>query len=176
MCMRYPDYMLLTGQEAPAFQAKAIRGMITYPEDFTGKWVVLFSIPRDFVPESMLESKLFADLLSDFETMNTKLIGLCADSIYHYLHCSRILKQMEEYKREIFIERISIVEDAEQAVAKKYCMIQTDYRFLKQTESFYIIDPFRRIRCIQNYTDSTWKELKEIKYIVAALQKADAEG
>jgi len=130
MCMRYPDHMLLTGQKAPVFQAKAIHGMISYPGDFKG----------------------------------------------HYLHCSRILKQMEEGGNGIIFERISIVEDADQTVAKKYCMIQTDYRFLRQTESVYIIDPLCRIRCIQNYTDSTWKELKEIKYIVEALQKSDTGG
>jgi alkyl hydroperoxide reductase subunit AhpC len=38
------------------------------------------------------------------------------------------------------------------------------------------IDPLCRIRCIQNYTDSTWKDLKEIKYIVEALQKSDTNN
>ncbi len=55
-----------------------------------------------------------------------------------------------------------IAEDADKIIAKKFCMINTEYQFMLPVEPVFILDPFRRIRCIQNYNDSTWKNIMEI--------------
>ncbi|MDD3168493.1 MAG: redoxin domain-containing protein [Eubacteriales bacterium] len=174
MHKRYEDDMLLIGQTAPSFQTKAINGTIHYPEDYKGKWVVVFSIPRDFQPELIAESKLFAEILNEFGKIDTQLIGLCMDSIYHYIHFSNHFKEMEQGDIQNVFKFFSVVEDAEKNVAKKLCMIHTRFQFMVPVEPVFIIDPSCRIRCIQNYTDSTWKKLIEINRIVAALQNADA--
>jgi len=40
----------LIGEEAPAFNCASTTGPINFPNDYTGKWVVLFSHPADFTP------------------------------------------------------------------------------------------------------------------------------
>ncbi|MEN6305979.1 MAG: hypothetical protein ABFD96_24860, partial [Armatimonadia bacterium] len=35
--------MPLIGEKAPAFTAKTTQGDITFPDDYKGKWVILFS-------------------------------------------------------------------------------------------------------------------------------------
>jgi peroxiredoxin (alkyl hydroperoxide reductase subunit C) len=173
---RYADDMLMIGQTAPSFQVKAINGIISFPEDYKGKWVVIFSIPRDFHPNLIVESKLFAEILSEFEKNDTKLIGLCVDSIYRYMHFNNLFKRMEQSDIQNVIKNFSIVEDVEKIIAKKFCMIHTKFQFMEPVEPVYIIDPFCRIRCNQNYSDSTWKKLKEINHVVAAFRDTDAEN
>ena len=40
--------MPLIGEDAPAFKAITTQGEINFPEDYKGKWVILFSHPADF--------------------------------------------------------------------------------------------------------------------------------
>ena len=38
------------GEPVPAFEAMTTRGKISFPADYKGKWVILFSHPADFTP------------------------------------------------------------------------------------------------------------------------------
>ena len=38
------------GDKAPSFTAKTTQGTINFPEDYKGKWKILFSHPADFTP------------------------------------------------------------------------------------------------------------------------------
>ena len=175
MSEKISDNILLIGQTAPPFQARAINGIVNFPEDYDGEWVVIFSIPKDFHPNIILGSKAFAEILTNFEKKNIKLIGLCEDSIYRYLHLSNLYTQLEQQHLENVIKKISVVEDVKKKITNKYCMINTKFQ-LKVTDGLVIIvDPLCRIRCIQNYMNSTWENLKEIIHIIAALQNVDAE-
>ncbi|HCP15194.1 MAG TPA: peroxiredoxin, partial [Peptococcaceae bacterium] len=42
--------MPLIGDPAPSFTAKTTQGEIHFPDDYKGKWVILFSHPADFTP------------------------------------------------------------------------------------------------------------------------------
>ena len=45
------------GDRAPAFKAKSTKGIINFPSDYRGKWVILFSHPADFTPVCKTEFK-----------------------------------------------------------------------------------------------------------------------
>jgi len=49
-------HMPLVGDDAPAFTAVTAQGPISFPEDYKGRWVVLFSHPADFTPVCTTES------------------------------------------------------------------------------------------------------------------------
>lgn len=38
------------GDKAPSFKAVTTQGDINFPEDYAGKWTILFSHPADFTP------------------------------------------------------------------------------------------------------------------------------
>jgi len=174
---KFTDNILLVGQSAPAFKAKAFSSLINFPEDYIGKWVVLFSLPRDFTSSLVLESTVLLTILNDFEKMNTQLIGLCIDSVYNYIYCLEIYKQMAVSGIENYESKLPIIEDLEKNIAKKFCMIQASDQFcLGPIQTAFIIDPRAKVRCIINYSDSTWKNFHEIQHIVLALQKTDMES
>jgi len=68
------------GDKAPAFKAVTTTGEINFPDDYRGKWVVLFSHPADFTPVCTSEIATFAAMRDDFHELNTELIGLSIDS------------------------------------------------------------------------------------------------
>ena len=50
------------GDKAPSFVAQSTTGEINFPEDYTGKWKILFSHPADFTPVCTSEFMTFASM------------------------------------------------------------------------------------------------------------------
>ncbi len=86
-------HMPLIGEDAPSFTAVTTQGTINFPDDYKGKWVILFSHPADFTPVCTTEFMTFASMQEDFRKMNTELIGLSIDSIFSHIAW---LKRIEE--------------------------------------------------------------------------------
>ena len=166
----------LVGERSPFFTAKAFGRVINFPDDYKGKWVVLLSLPIDFASTLVLESNTLFTILEEFETINTKLISLCIDSIYSYIRCLEIYKKMADAGIDNYAEALSIIEDVEKIIAKKFSMPQASEDFChKPIETVFVIDPNAKIRCIINYANSRCENFMEIKHIVLGLQNADIE-
>ena len=71
--------------------------------------------------------------------------------------------------------RVSI-EDISMNVANKFGMIQPNQSNTQAVRAVFVIDPKAKIRTILYYPLSTGRNFDEIKRIIQALQKADAEG
>ncbi|MCU0851075.1 MAG: redoxin domain-containing protein, partial [Candidatus Thermoplasmatota archaeon] len=72
----HTNAMPLIGDSAPAFKAKTTMGDINFPDDYKGKWVILFSHPADFTPVCTTEFMTFATMQEDLKKLNCELIGL----------------------------------------------------------------------------------------------------
>lgn len=73
------------GDKAPSFTAKTTQGVINFPEDFLGKWKILFSHPADFTPVCTSEFMTFASMQKDFDALNCQLVGLSVDGLYSHI-------------------------------------------------------------------------------------------
>ena len=85
MCEEQKTGMPLLGDIAPSFVANTTQGEIHFPEDYKGKWVILFSHPGDFTPVCTTEFMTFASMLEEFKALNTELVGLSVDSVHSHI-------------------------------------------------------------------------------------------
>ena len=89
------ERMPLIGEDAPAFKAITTQGEINFPEDYKGKWVILFSHPADFTPVCTTEFMTFASMIDEFKAINTELVGLSVDSLYAHIAWLRRIQELE---------------------------------------------------------------------------------
>ncbi|MDR0369553.1 MAG: redoxin domain-containing protein [Candidatus Peribacteria bacterium] len=83
----------LIGDYAPAFTAKSTQGEITFPGDYKGKWVVLFSHPADFTPVCTTEFIGFQKSYADFKAINTELLGYSVDGVHSHIEWLRNIEK-----------------------------------------------------------------------------------
>jgi peroxiredoxin (alkyl hydroperoxide reductase subunit C) len=167
--------MPLIGDNAPAFKAKTTQGDISFPEDYKGKWVILFSHPADFTPVCTTEFMTFATMADEFKALNTELIGLSVDSLYAHIAWLRKIQEIEWNGMKKVEVKFPLIEDIRMEVANKYGMIQPGQSNTQAVRAVFVIDPDAKIRAILYYPLSTGRNFDEIKRIILALQKADAE-
>ena len=169
--------MPLIGDDAPAFQAKTTQGDINFPQDYKGKWVILFSHPADFTPVCTTEFMTFQKMVPEFKDINTEVVGLSIDSIYAHIAWLRTIKEKIEYKDMKDLEiNFPLIEDIKMDIAKKYGMLQPNASTTQAVRAVFIIDPNSKVRAILYYPLSNGRNFQEIKRLVIALQTADGFG
>ncbi|MGI6709859.1 MAG: peroxiredoxin [Bacilli bacterium] len=168
--------MPLIGDKAPSFKAVTTQGMINFPEDYKGHWVILFSHPADFTPVCTTEFMTFASMADEFEKLNTKLIGLSVDSLYAHIAWLRKIQELEWKGMKKVEVKFPLIEDIKMEVSSKYGMVQPNQSTTQAVRAVFVIDPEGKIRTILYYPLSTGRNFDEIKRIILALQKADKDG
>ncbi len=166
----------LIGDPAPSFRAKTTMGELNFPEDYKGKWVILFSHPADFTPVCTTEFMTFAVMQEEFRKLNTELIGLSIDSIYAHIAWLRTIKEKIEFKGMKNVEvMFPVIEDLKMDVSKKFGMVQPNASTTQAVRAVFIMDPEAKVRAILYYPLSTGRNMDEIKRMIIAMQKADKE-
>jgi len=167
--------MPLIVDAAPAFTAVTTQGTIHFPEDYKGKWVILFSHPADFTPVCTTEFMTFASMADEFKALNTELVGLSVDSLYAHIAWLRKIQELEWNGKKNVEVKFPLIEDIRMEVANKYGMIQPGQSNTQAVRAVFVIDPQGKIRTMLYYPLSTGRNFDEIKRIIQALQKADAD-
>ena len=163
------------GDMAPSFEAVTTQGNIIFPSDYRGKWVILFSHPADFTPVCTSEFMTFASMQSEFEALNTQLVGLSIDGLYSHIAWLRTIKEKIEFNGMKNIEvTFPLIEDITMEVAQKYGMIQPGESNTKAVRAVFFIDPKSIIRALIYYPLSLGRNFDELKRVIIALQTADA--
>ena len=169
--------LLRIGDDAPHFEAVTTQGNINFPEDYEGKWVILFSHPADFTPVCTTEFITFASMQEEFKKLNTEFIGLSIDSIYAHIAWLRTIKEKIKWKKYKNVEvTFPVIEDIKMEVAKKFGMIAPKASTTQAVRAVFFIDPQAKIRTILYYPASLGRNFEEIKRILVGLQKADADS
>jgi len=167
-------YMPRIGDDAPSFTAQSTQGPIKFPQDFSGKWVILFSHPADFTPVCTSEFITFARLEKEFAKLNTQLIGLSVDGLYSHIAWLRIIREKIEFRGWKNVEvKFPLIEDVSMDVARKYGMIQPHESTTKAVRAVFFIDPKGIIRAMIYYPLSLGRNFEELKRVIIGLQTAD---
>lgn len=170
-----PVCMPLIGEKAPAFKAETTAGPMSFPDDYKGRWVILFSHPADFTPVCTTEFMTFAAMQPEFEKLNCALIGLSIDSTFSHIAWLRTIREKIEYKGMKGIEvRFPVISDLTMEVAKKFGMIQPDASNTQAVRAVFMMDPQAIVRAIFYYPLSNGRNVAEVKRILVAMQYSDA--
>ncbi|MEM4751689.1 MAG: redoxin domain-containing protein, partial [Desulfurococcaceae archaeon] len=70
-----PGTIPLIGERFPEITVETTHGVKKLPEDYKGRWLVLFSHPADFTPVCTTEFVAFAKRVEDFKKLNAELLG-----------------------------------------------------------------------------------------------------
>ncbi|MHA1712551.1 MAG: peroxiredoxin [Candidatus Ranarchaeia archaeon] len=158
----------LLGDVAPSFKAKTTHGIVNFPADYKGKWVILFSHPADFTPVCTTEFVGFQKRYAQFKAINCDLIGLSEDQVFSHLKWVEWIKE----KINIEIEFPIIADDGR--VAKIYGLIHKG-KGTNTVRAVFVIDPNSVIRTILYYPQELGRNLDEILRIVKGFQISDSK-
>lgn len=152
----------LIGEPATKFTATTTHGVVNFPDDYAGKWVILFSHPADFTPVCTTEFVAFAKRFEKFQAMNTDLIGLSIDQIYSHIKWADWIKE----KLDVEIPFPIIADHG--AVAKKYGMVHAGGS--NTVRAVFVVDPKGIVQAVIYYPASLGRNFDELERIVKALQ------
>ena len=171
------NFMPRIGDNAPAFEAVTTQGNINFPEDYKGKWVILFSHPADFTPVCTSEFMTFGKMEKEFTDLNCQLVGLSIDGLFSHIAWLRTIKEKIEYKGMKNMEiMFPLIEDVTMNVAKLYGMVHPGEKATQAVRAVFFIDPKGVIRTILYYPLSLGRNFDEIKRVLVGLQTADEFG
>lgn len=160
--------MPLLGEKIEDRKIKTTHGMINFPADYKGKWVVLFSHPADFTPVCTTEFVAFQKRMEEFKALNCELIGLSIDQVFSHI------KWVEWIKEKLGIEiTFPIISDDMGEIAKSFGMI-SPAKGTNTIRAVFVIDPNGILRLILYYPQEIGRNIDEIVRALKALQTSDA--
>lgn len=157
----------LIGDMFPSMTVVTTEGVKKLPEDYKGKWVVLFSHPADYTPVCTTEFVAFAKRKPQFDALNTELIGLSIDQVFSHIKWDEWIKE----KLNVDIN-FPIIADAQGDVAKKIGMVHPG-KGSATVRAVFVIDPNSIIRLILYYPQEIGRNMDEIVRVIKALQTSD---
>ncbi len=157
----------LLGEKIENRKVKTTQGLINLPDDYSGKWVVLFSHPADFTPVCTTEFVAFQKKLSDFKALNAELIGLSIDQVFSHI------KWIEWIKENLGVNiEFPVIADDMGEVAKSFGMIQPA-KGTNTVRAVFVIDDKAILRLVLYYPQELGRNIDEILRVVKALQVSD---
>lgn len=160
----------LIGEEFPRLEVKTTHGKKILPDDFRGKWFVLFSHPADFTPVCTTEFVAFQKRYDEFKKLNTELIGLSIDQVFSHI------KWIEWIKEKLGVEiEFPVIADDLGEVSRRLGLIHPN-KGTNTVRAVFIVDPNGIIRAIVYYPQEVGRNIDEILRAVRALQTSDEKG
>jgi peroxiredoxin (alkyl hydroperoxide reductase subunit C) len=156
------------GDNAQDFEAVTTKGKIKFSEFAKDKWVVMFSHPADFTPVCTTEMSGFAQRKTEFDDLNTELLGLSIDSIHAHLGWVQNVRE----NTGVYFD-FPIIADIDMKVSKLYGMQQPNESETAAVRAVFFIDPEKKIRLIMYYPLNVGRNMDEIIRALEALQTSD---
>ena len=156
----------LIGDKFPALEVQTTQGKKKLPDDFNGKWFILFSHPADFTPVCTTEFVAFQKRYSEFKKLNTELIGLSVDQVFSHIKWEEWIKE----KLNIEIE-FPIIADTGK-VANTLGLIHPG-KGTNTVRAIFMVDPTGIIRAILYYPQELGRNMDEFLRMIKGFQIAD---
>ncbi len=159
--------MPLLGDEFPKMTVQTTHGMKTLPDDYSGKWFVLFSHPADFTPVCTTEFIAFQERYDKFRALNCELIGMSVDQVFSHIKWEEWIKDNMNVQIEF-----PIIADTGK-VADELGLIHPG-KGTNTVRAVFIVDPIGKFRIIFYYPQELGRNMDEILRALEGMQVSDA--
>ena len=156
------------GDTAPNFKADTSIGPIDFYEYIDGGWAVLYSHPSDYTPVCTTELGRTAQLKSEFEKRNVKVLALSVDSVEDHLEWIKDINETQNTTVEF-----PIIADKDRKVAELYDMIHPNASATATVRSVFVIGPDKKVKLTLTYPASTGRNFNEVLRVIDSLQLTD---
>ncbi len=162
--------MPLIGDKFPELEVQTTHGKLKLPDEYKGKWFVLFSHPADFTPVCTTEFVAFQSKYSEFKKMDCALIGLSIDQVFSHIKWVQWIKENLDYDIEF-----PVIADDTGKVAKELGIIHPA-KGTNTVRAVFIVDPSGILRAMLYYPQELGRNIDEIIRMVEGLQLSDEKG
>jgi len=159
--------MPLIGEKFPELTVQTTHGIMKLPDDFAGKWFVLFSHPADFTPVCTTEFVAFQKRYEQFKELDCGLIGLSIDQVFSHIKWVQWIKENLDVEIEF-----PVIADDIGKVSAELGLIHPA-KGTNTVRAVFIIDPKGIIRAMIYYPQELGRNMDEIVRAVKALQISD---
>ncbi|MHC1623551.1 MAG: peroxiredoxin [Candidatus Methanospirareceae archaeon] len=162
--------MPLIGEEFPEMEVQTTHGRKKLPEEYKGRWFVLFSHPADFTPVCTTEFVAFQRRFEAFKKLDCELIGLSIDQVFSHI------KWVEWINDNLDVEiKFPVIADDTGRVAKMLGLIHPN-KGTNTVRAVFAVDPQGIIRAMIYYPQELGRNMDEILRMVRGLQTNDEHG
>jgi len=156
----------LIGDKFPEMEVQTTHGIKKLPDDYKGKWLILFSHPADFTPVCTTEFYAFQKRYDEFRKLNTELLGLSIDQVFSHIKWKDWIKE----NLNVEIQFPIIADDGK--VARKLGMIHPR-KGSSTVRAVFFIDPKGIIRAMLYYPQELGRNMNEFLRMLRGFQIAD---
>ena len=153
------------GDPAPDFTAETTEGTIEFHKWLGGGWGILFSHPKDYTPVCTTELGRVANLKSEFEKRNVKVIAVSVDALDSHKGWISDINETQSCTM-----NYPIIADPDRNVATTYGMIHPNALDNLTVRSVFIIGPDKKVKLQLTYPASTGRNFDEILRVIDSLQ------
>jgi alkyl hydroperoxide reductase subunit AhpC len=165
---------LRIGDTAPDFEAETTEGRIRFHDWIGDGWAVLFSHPKDFTPVCTTELGYMAKIKSEFDSRNTKIIGLSVDQTGDHEKWAADIEETQGHA-----PNYPIIGDADFEVSKLYEMLpaETSGDAAERTpadnqtvRNVVVVGPDKKVKLMLVYPMTTGRNFDEVLRVIDSLQ------
>ncbi len=160
----------LLGEQMPELDVLTTHGRKKFPDDYKGKWIVLFSHPADFTPVCTTEFVAFQKRMPQFKELNAELVGLSIDQVFSHIKWVDWIKETLDVDIEF-----PIIADDMGKVATALGMVHPG-KGTNTVRAVFLIDPEGKMRLMIYYPQEIGRNMDEIVRSLKALQISDKNG
>lgn len=153
------------GDIAPDFTAETTEGTIELHKYLGDGWGVLFSHPKDYTPVCTTELGRVANLKSEFDKRNVKVLALSVDPVDSHKGWVNDINETQGCT-----VNYPIIADPDKKVAELYDMIHPNALNNLTVRSVFIIGPDKKVKLTLTYPASTGRNFAEILRVIDSLQ------
>jgi len=159
---------------APDFTAETTEGPVHFYDWADGKWVLLFSHPKDFTPVCTTELGAVAKLKPEFDKRGVKVIGLSVDPVANHAKWAADIEETQG-----IAPNYPMIGDTDLKVAKLYGMLPADTQGTSEgrtpannatVRNVFIIGPDKLIKLMIAYPMTTGRNFDELLRVIDSMQ------